>query len=146
MLLKDLKPNSKKRSKRARAGRGPGSGLGKTAGRGANGQKSRSGGTKSVWFEGGQQRFTQRIPKSGFNNIFKKEYQVINVGFLNEKFGDNESIDKKTLFEKGYIDKKEVPIKILGNGEVSKALKVKADKFSKTAEEKIKKAGGEAVK
>ena len=144
MLIKDLKVNKKKRTKKVRVGRGIGSGLGKTAGRGENGQKSRSGGTKNPWFEGGQQRVTQRIPKVGFNNIFREKYEIVNVGFLNEKFDDGAEITKKVLLDKGYINKKSYKLKILGNGDVKKALKVKADKFSKSAAEKIKKSGGEA--
>ena len=144
MLVKDLKVNKKKRKKRFRVGRGPGSGLGKTAGRGENGQRSRSGGTKNPWFEGGQQRLTQRIPKVGFNNKFREEYQVINLGFLSGKFEAGAEVDKKALLEKGIIKNKKRKVKILGNGEIDKALKIKADKFSKSAVEKIKKSGGEA--
>ncbi|MFP4465742.1 MAG: 50S ribosomal protein L15 [Candidatus Goldiibacteriota bacterium] len=145
MQLKDIKPTDKKRTKRVRIGRGKGTGIGKTSGKGHKGQKSRSGGTKSPWFEGGQQRFTQRIPKSGFNNIFREEYSVINVSFLEKVFDAGAEIDKKTLVEKGYVSNKRKKIKILGNGEITKAFKVKADKFSKSAEEKIKKAGGEVT-
>ena len=145
MLLKDLKVNKKKRIKRKRVARGAGSGLGKTAGRGENGQKSRSGGTKNPWFEGGQQRLPQRIPKVGFNSPFRKEYQILNVGLLNEKFEARAEVNAKILFEKGLVKSKRKMINILGEGKIEKALKITADKFSKSAVEKIKKSGGEAT-
>jgi large subunit ribosomal protein L15 len=144
MKIADLKINSKKRIKRVRVARGIGSGIGKTAGRGEKGQHSRSGAGKSPWFEGGQQRMTQRIPKSGFNNkIFRKEYQIVNVGFINEKFEDGAVVDKKAMFEKGCIKDIKKPVKILSEGDVTKKMKVSADKFSAKAAEKIKNSGGE---
>ncbi|HDT15482.1 MAG TPA: 50S ribosomal protein L15 [Firmicutes bacterium] len=145
MQLKDIKPNNKKRSKRVRIGRGKGTGIGKTSGKGHKGQKARSGGKKSPWFEGGQQRFTQRVPKSGFNNIFREEYSVINVSALDKFFEAGAEIDKKIMFDRGILSNKRAKVKILGNGEITKAFKIKADKFSKSAEEKIKKAGGEVI-
>ena len=145
MKIADLKINSKRRIKRVRVARGIGSGIGKTAGRGEKGQHSRSGGAKSPWFEGGQQRMTQRIPKSGFNNkIFRKEYQIVNVGFINENFEDGAIIDKKALYDRGFIDDARKPVKVLAEGDVTKKLKISADKFSAQAVEKIKKSGGEA--
>lgn len=144
MYLNNLKINGNKRTKKVRIGRGPGSGVGKTSARGEKGQKSRSGAGKPPWFEGGQQRFSQRIPKSGFKNLLKTRYELVNLDFLNEKFDDGASIDKAVLFEKGYINHKDSLLKVLGTGDVSKKLNVKADKFSKSAAEKIVKAGGKA--
>ncbi len=142
MKMSDLKINKKKRKTKKRLGKGIGSGWGKTAGKGHKGQNARSGAGKPPWFEGGQQRLTQLIPKSGFKNIFKKEFEIINTSILNEKFEAGAEITKEILFEKGLISSKTKKLKILGDGDLVKALKVKADKFSKSAEEKIKKAGG----
>ncbi|MCX7698706.1 MAG: 50S ribosomal protein L15 [Candidatus Goldbacteria bacterium] len=141
-MFEDLKINKKKRKKRTRVGRGRGSGLGKTAGRGNKGQNSRSGAGKPPWFEGGQQTYVRRIPKTGFKNPFKEDVQIINIGFLNEKFENGSIIDKNILFEKGYIKDKEKKLKILGDGNISKSFTIKADKFSKNAIDKIKQAGG----
>ena len=137
LQLNDLKPKKgAKRRKKKRVGRGSGSGWGKTAGRGHKGQKSRSGGTKGPRFEGGQTPLYRRLPKRGFKNYpFKKTYEVINVGAL-ERF-DNE-VSKETLGVKGLL-------KVLGFGEIKKALTVKADKFSKSAQKKIEAAGGKCV-
>jgi len=129
--------------KRKRIGCGTGSGHGKTSCRGQKGQMSRSGSKHRAWFEGGQMPLQRRIPKRGFNNIFKAEFQLINVSQLNKL---NESvIDAETLLKSGLIKKSEIQIKILGNGELTKSVKVIADVFSKSAQEKIVKAGGEAV-
>jgi len=135
------KPDSIK--KRKRVGTGPSAGGGKTCGRGMNGQMSRSGSKRRAWFEGGQMPLQRRVPKRGFNNIFKKEFHVLNVSDL-ETFGDAE-ITPTLLVEKGVIGKTGQLVKILGNGELTKALKVTADAFSQSAVEKIKSAGGEAV-
>jgi large subunit ribosomal protein L15 len=144
MYLKGLKINGNKRTKKVRIGRGAGSGMGKTSARGEKGQKSRSGAGKPPWFEGGQQRFAQRVPKSGFKNTLRDEYEIVNLGFLNEKFEKGASIDKAVLYEKGYISDKKARLKVLGNGELSKPLNIKAEKFSKSAAEKIEKTGGKA--
>jgi large subunit ribosomal protein L15 len=144
MYLDNLKINGNKRTKKVRIGRGPGSGMGKTSARGEKGQRSRSGAGKPPWFEGGQQRFAQRVPKSGFKNVLREEYQIINLGFLNEKFDAGAAVDKAVLFDKGYISSKKDRLKILGTGELSKALNIKAEKFSKSAVAKIEKAGGKA--
>jgi large subunit ribosomal protein L15 len=144
MYLKGLKINGNKRTKKVRIGRGPGSGVGKTSARGEKGQKSRSGAGKPPWFEGGQQRFTQRVPKSGFKNTLREEYEIVNLGFLNEKFEKGASIDKDVLYEKGYISSKAARLKVLGDGELSKPLNIKAEKFSKNAAAKIEKIGGKA--
>jgi|YelNatPaOPRAMG01_1025707.scaffolds.fasta_scaffold02980_22 large subunit ribosomal protein L15 len=141
-MFEDLKINKKKRKKRVRLGRGRGTGLGKTAGRGNKGQKSRSGAGKPPWFEGGQQPYVRRIPKTGFKNIFNEEIQIINIGFLNEKFDAGAVIDKNVLYEKGYIKDKNKKLKILGDGNLKKSLIIKAEKFSKSAIDKIQQAGG----
>ncbi|MBP7792808.1 MAG: 50S ribosomal protein L15 [Candidatus Goldbacteria bacterium] len=143
-MFEDLKINGKKRKKRVRLGRGRGSGLGKTAGRGNKGQKSRSGAGKPPWFEGGQQIYVRRVPKTGFKNLFKEDVQIINVGFLNEKFNDGSIIDKNVLYEKGYIKDAKKKVKILGDGNLSKSLTIKAEKFSKNAINKIQQSGGKA--
>jgi large subunit ribosomal protein L15 len=135
------KPASHKTRKRV--GTGHAAGGGKTCGRGMNGQKSRSGSKKRPWFEGGQMPLQRRVPKRGFNNYFKKEYQLVNVSSL-EKMSDSE-ITVEMLAKKGLIDDVLAPVKILGNGELTKNIKVSADSFSQSAIEKIKKAGGEAV-
>jgi len=143
-MFEDLKINGKKRKKRVRLGRGRGSGLGKTAGRGNKGQKSRSGAGKPPWFEGGQQIYVRRVPKTGFKNMFKEDVQIINVGFLNEKFNDGSIIDKNVLYEKGFIKDAKKKVKILGDGNLSKSLTIKAEKFSKNAINKIQQSGGKA--
>lgn len=141
-MFEDLKINKKKRKKRVRLGRGRGSGFGKTAGRGHKGQKSRSGAGKPPWFEGGQQIYVRRVPKTGFKNPFKDDFQILNIGFLNDKFENGSVIDKNILFEKGYIKDREKKVKILGDGNLSKSLVIKAEKFSKNAVNKIMQAGG----
>src|SRR6056297_1026432 len=145
MELHNLKPaeNSTKKSKRI--GRGEGSGYGGTATRGHKGQKSRSGYRRNYGFEGGQMPINRRLPKFGFNNIFKKEYQVINVGRLQELV-DNEKLEGEVNVEKLYelraIKGKKKPLKILGEGELNASLTVEANKFSESAKRKIETAGG----
>lgn len=137
-------PGSNKPSKRI--GRGHGSGQGKTAGKGHKGQKARSGGGVRIGFEGGQMPLARRIPKRGFNNIFAKEYTIVNVGTLNEKFEANEVVDAATLFEKGIV--KQVAkdgIKVLGDGELTKALVVDVAKLTASAKAKIEAAGGKVI-
>ncbi len=143
ITLSNLKPAKGSVKKRKRVGRGPGSGYGKTAGRGMNGQKSRSGYSRKRAFEGGQMPLVRRIPKRGFTNIFREEYNVVNVCDL-EKLGLNE-VTIEILIEKKLIRNKNLKVKILGNGELTKKVKVSAHKFSKSAVEKIEKNGGEAV-
>jgi large subunit ribosomal protein L15 len=138
MKLHELSPAKGSTQKKKRVGRGPGSGLGKTAGRGSKGQKSRSGYSRRLGFEGGQMPLIRRVPKRGFNNIFRTEYSVVNVEQL-ERFDDEVTPDQ--LLEAGLV-RKGVPVKILGSGEISKALKVQAQKFSKSARAKIEAAGG----
>jgi len=135
------KPASIKRKKRV--GIGPSSGHGKTSCRGHKGQMARSGAKHRAWFEGGQMPLQRRIPKRGFNNIFKVYYQVVNVSQLDKL--EASEITPEVLVKSGLIDSVCEPVKILGNGEISKGKKVFADAFSASAIEKIKKAGGEAV-
>jgi len=137
-------PGSNKPSKRI--GRGHGSGQGKTAGKGHKGQKARSGGGVRIGFEGGQMPLARRIPKRGFNNIFAKEYTIVNVGTLNEKFEANEVVDAATLYEKGIVKKvAKDGIKVLGNGELTKALVVDVAKLTASAKAKIEAAGGKVI-
>ena len=132
------------RKKTKRVGRGPGSGMGKTATRGENGQKSRSGASIKPWFEGGQSPLYRRIPKRGFNNArFKIEYAVINLDDLN-RFNDGDIVSPEVLKEKGIIKKELAGIKVLGNGTLEKKLTVRANRFSKSAVTKIEGAGGKA--
>jgi len=128
---------------RKRVGTGPSAGGGKTCGRGMNGQGSRSGYSKRPWFEGGQMPLLRRVPKRGFNNLFKKQFQIINVSQL-DKLKETE-LTPEILKKSGLIDDENALIKILGDGELSKSLKVTADKFTKSAVEKIKAAGGETI-
>lgn len=125
-----------------RKGRGIGSGNGKTAGFGSKGQKARSG-VKHAGFEGGQMPLARRIPKRGFNNIFAKPLEAINVSEL-DRFDDGAVVDAKALLDAGVLSKCRYGVKILGNGEISKKLTVKASAFSETAKEKIEAAGGKA--
>ena len=142
MRLHDLRPAEGSRKSRKRVGRGTGSGLGTTAGRGNNGQNSRSGGGVRPGFEGGQMPLFRRIPKRGFSNArFKKDYALVNVELLN-RFEANTEITPELLIETGVVKQVKDGIKILGNGELEKAFTVKANKFTQSAIEKIEKAGG----
>ena len=138
--LSELKPSSGSVKGRKRLGRGPGSGKGKTSGKGHKGQKSRSGYNHKPWKEGGQMPLQRRLPKRGFTNIFKKEYQEVTLAKLSELGIEN--ITPENLLEKRVINKKNIPIKVLGNGDIEKSITVSAHAFSKTAVEKIEKAGG----
>jgi len=141
LTLSNLSPNPGSNRQRKRVGRGPGSGLGKTAGRGHKGFKARSGSGVKVGFEGGQMPFQRRIPKRGFNNNFRKEYAVLNVSDL-EKFESGTRIDRQMLVEAGLVAKKYTLVKLLGNGEISKAVTIAVDKLSESARQKIEAAGG----
>jgi len=143
MKLNELSPAPGSVSARKRVGRGPGSGLGKTSGKGHKGQKARSGGGKGAYFEGGQHPLTQRIPKYGFTNVFRKEYACVNVSAL-EAFEAGSTVDIHALMERGVIKKPLCGLKILGDGELSRSLTVRAVKFSGAAKEKIEAAGGKA--
>ena len=143
MELKDLYPADGSRKDRKRKGRGPASGNGKTAGRGLNGQKSRAGGGKRPGFEGGQTPLAMRLPKlPGFRNFNRVEYLPVNVSRLEEKFEAGEIVNGETLKAKGIIKHADAPVKVLGTGEITKALTVKVDKVSASAQAKIEAAGG----
>ena len=130
---------------RKRVGRGPGSGLGKTSGRGENGQKSRSGASIPAWFQGGQTPLYRRVPKRGFNNArFRTEYATINLSDLNKYFNDGDEVTPEVLKEKGIIKQQLCGVKVLGNGELEKKLTIKANRFSSSAVTKIESAGGKA--
>jgi large subunit ribosomal protein L15 len=140
MRLHDLKPAPGTKQRRKRVGRGEGGGKGKTSGRGQKGQKSRN--TVHPWFEGGQMPIQRRIPKwGGFTNPNRVEYSVINVARLAEVFEAGAVVDAAALLSHGLV-RKGRPVKVLAHGEIGKALTVRANKFSKQAEEKIKAAGG----
>ncbi|MDT7603444.1 MAG: large subunit ribosomal protein [Acidobacteriota bacterium] len=130
--------------KKKRVGRGPGSGLGKTAGRGNKGQKSRSGYSGKVGFEGGQMPLQRRLPKRGFTNIFKKQWTEITLTALENGFEANESATPEVMHERGVIAKGKRDVVVLGTGEITKAITVSAHRFTKSAREKIEAAGGTA--
>jgi large subunit ribosomal protein L15 len=138
MRLHELAPAKGSKSSRKRVGRGPGSGLGKTAGRGEKGQKSRSGYSRRPGFEGGQMPLVRRVPKRGFNNVFRTEYAVVNLAQL---AGFEGEVTPELLAGKGLV-RAGRPLKVLGDGEVAVALTVRAHKFSKSARAKIEAAGG----
>ena len=142
MKLHELSPEPGSRKARTRRGRGLGSGIGKTSGRGQKGQNSRSGGGVRTGFEGGQMPLYRRLPKRGFKNVFAKEYAEVNVSSLN-RFEDGAVVDPVALIEEGILKNVLDGVRILGNGELTKKLTVKANGFTKSAEEKIKAAGGE---
>ena len=144
MKLNELKPVAGARHAKKRVGRGVGSGMGKTATRGHKGQNARSGGGVRPAFEGGQTPLFKRLPKRGFTNVSRKEYAVVNLGDINEKFEAGTTIDVEALKNAGLIKKEYEGVKVLGNGELTKALTIKAAKFSKSALEKISQAGGPA--
>ena len=143
MQIHDLFPAPGSRKERKRVGRGNGSGHGSTAGRGDKGQGSRAGGTKGAGFEGGQTPLAMRLPKlPGFKNRNRVEYVVVNVSRLNEIFADGDVIDGDALVAKGVVKSASAPIKVLGDGELTKKLTVKVDKVSGPAKIKIEAAGG----
>jgi large subunit ribosomal protein L15 len=143
MKLHDLRPNASSKKKRKRVGRGYGSGYGKTAGRGTKGQNARSGGGKGLYFEGGQLPLVRRLPfKRGFTNIRKVHYRPVNVDQLAERFEPGAQVDPSTLAAAGLLKKSSDPVVILGRGEIGFSLKVTADRFSKSAQDKIVAAGG----
>ena len=143
MNLHDLHPAAGSTKTRKCKGRGMGSGNGKTAGRGHKGQWARSGGGVRIGFEGGQMPLSRRIPKRGFNNIFAKRLEIINLTALNA-FEDGDVVNVEALLAKGILSKCEYGVKILGNGNISKKLTVQASAFSASAKEKIEAAGGKA--
>jgi large subunit ribosomal protein L15 len=142
MELSTLRPAPGAKKPRKRVGRGPGSGLGKTSGRGEKGQKSRSGYSRRFGFEGGQMPLTRRIPKRGFTNIFRVDFQVINLRDLERLFADGDAVTPASLKEKGLLRRSGQPVKVLANGELTKKLKVEAHGFSAAARARIEAAGG----
>ena len=142
MKLNEIKDNEGARKSRKRVARGIGSGSGKTGGRGQKGQKSRSG-VAVNGFEGGQMPLARRTPKRGFNNIFAKPYEIINLSALNA-FEDGETVNAEALLAKGILNKCEYGYKVLGNGKVTKKVNVEASAFSASAKEAIEAAGGKA--
>ena len=144
MNLNNMSPAPGAKTEKKRLGRGIGSGLGKTSGKGHKGQNARSGGGVRPGFEGGQMPLVRRIPKRGFTNNFKKVYSIVNVSDL-EKFADGTEVTAELLLQEGVLSKvEEYGLKVLGNGTLTKKLVVKANKFTKSAAEKIEKAGGKA--
>jgi len=144
MMISDVLSRANRNKRRKRVGRGTGSGSGKTCGRGHKGSGSRSGGAIRPLTEGGQMPLFRRLPKRGFNNArFRKEYQVINVSALEDKFDSGSKVTPAELEAKGLIGDASKPVKILGNGELTKKLNVEAGKFSTSAALKITKAGGD---
>src|SRR6476619_4982368 len=145
LSLNNLRPAKGSTHKKKRLGRGPGSGLGKTAGRGEKGQKSRSGYSSKIGFEGGQMPLHRRLPKRGFTNIFKKQWIEVSLEALERGFSADDEITPEAMHHRGIIKKAKHDIVVLGNGEVTKALKVSAHRFTKSAKEKIEKACGTAT-
>ncbi len=144
MKLDSLSPVKGSVSKRKRIGRGHGSGLGKTSGRGHKGAGQRSGNRKRAWFEGGQMPLARRLPRRGFTNIFKEKFQIVNIGdIVNLK--DGAIVDPVYLKDSGLIRSSLKPVKILGNGSIEKKIKISASAFSIVAKEKIEKVGGEVI-
>jgi large subunit ribosomal protein L15 len=144
MALNNLRPPKGARRERKRVGRGPGSGLGKTAGRGHKGAQSRSGFRRKRGFEGGQMPLHRRVPKRGFHNPFRVEFAVVNLDTLAEVFDAGSSVTPELLRERGLVRQANAPVKVLGRGEMTKPLTIRAHKFSGSAAEKIAAAGGAA--
>lgn len=144
MKLHELKPAEGSRTERRRLGRGIGSGLGKTSGKGHKGAKARSGGGKAPGFEGGQMPLYRRIPKSGFKNPFRKEFAIVSLSSLEEHFEDGAVVTIADLRAKGLLHKGKDGVKVLGGGELTRKLTVQANRFTGSAKEKIEQAGGKA--
>ncbi len=142
MKLHNLHTAEGSTKNRKRVGRGDASGLGRTAGRGEKGQKSRTGSVIRPHFEGGQIPLFRRLPKRGFTSVNHKNYNLVNVSVLEEIYDAGETVTIENLREKGIIGKNNLPLKVLANGEIAKSLTVKAEKFSVSAKAKIEKAGG----
>ena len=142
MKLHDIAPTPGSRHRRKRVGRGDSSGLGKTAGRGEKGQKSRTGSTIRPFFEGGQIPLFRRLPKKGFKNADRIIYQLVNLSVIEKNFNAGEEVNVDTLRAKSLLGKAALPIKVLANGEITKAVTVKAEAFSQAAIAKIEAAGG----
>ena len=144
MKLHELSPAAGSTKERKRIGRGAGSGQGKTAGKGHKGQKARAGRGMRPGFEGGQMPLQRRLPKRGFNNIFRKEIAIVNVSDIDAAFDNGAVVTIDALVEKGLVKKELDGVKVLGHGEVSKSLTVQANAFSESAKQKLEAAGGKA--
>jgi large subunit ribosomal protein L15 len=144
MKLHELQPAEGSKREVKRVGRGPASGQGKTAGKGHKGQKARSGDSRRFGFEGGQMPLQRRLPKRGFNNIFRKEIVTVNVSDLETRFNDGDTVDAAALIAAGLIKKEKDGVKVLGGGELTKKLDVKVQLYSEAAKTKIEAAGGKA--
>ena len=144
MKLNELSPAAGSKKSVKRVGRGHGSGWGKTAGKGHKGQKARAGRGMRAGFEGGQMPLQRRVPKRGFNNIFRKEYAIVNLASLDKVFEDGAVVNAESLVEKGLVKKTLDGIKVLGRGEITKKLTVQVNSYSETAKTKIEAAGGKA--
>ena len=144
MKLHELRPAEGSTSAQKRLGRGAGSGLGKTSGKGHKGAKARSGGGKRPGFEGGQMPLYRRVPKRGFNNIFRTEMAIVNVAAIDKAFDAGETVTIDALIEKGLVKKALDGVKVLGHGELTKAVTVQVNAFSESAKQKIEAAGGKA--
>jgi large subunit ribosomal protein L15 len=145
MNLDQVMRNAVRRKKRKRIGRGPGSGHGKTSGKGQKGQKSRSGYSRRYAFEGGQMPIARRVPKKGFNNKWRVEYEVINLDQIDARFEDGSTVSPATIREAGLLKSTSARIKILGRGELTKKVTVEAHRFSATARSRIEASGGKVV-
>ena len=144
MKLHELSPVPGSTKERKRIGRGPASGQGKTAGKGHKGQKARAGRGMQIGFEGGQMPLQRRIPKRGFNNIFRKEFATVNIASLDKVFNDGDTVTIEALVASGLVKKTLDGVKVLGNGEITKKLTVQVNAYSETAKSKIEAAGGKA--
>ncbi len=145
LSLNNLHPAEGSKHKKKRVGRGPGSGKGKTAGRGTKGHKSRSGYRRKIGFEGGQMPLQRRLPKRGFTNAFKKQWIEISLAKINQSFNAGDEVTPEILHQRGLIKKAKYDVVVLGNGELTKPVKISAHRFTKSAREKIEKAGGTAT-
>ena len=145
LRLNTIRPAEGSVHKKKRVGRGPGSGKGKTSARGEKGQKSRSGYSAKIGFEGGQMPLHRRLPKRGFTNIFKKRWLEVSLAALERGFQADEEVTPDLLHDRGIIKKAKHDVVVLGNGELSKPLRISAHRFTKSAREKIEKAGGVAT-
>jgi len=144
LSLNNLHPAKGSKHKKKRVGRGPGSGKGKTAGRGTKGQKSRSGYRKKIGFEGGQMPLQRRLPKRGFTNAFKKKWIEVSLAKIDQNFNAGDEVTPEILHKRGIIKKAKYDVVVLGNGNLTKPVKISAHRFTKSALEKIEKAGGTA--
>ena len=144
MKLHELSPVPGSTKERKRIGRGPASGQGKTAGKGHKGQKARAGRGMQIGFEGGQMPLQRRIPKRGFNNIFRKEFATVNIASLDKVFNDGDTVTIEALVANGLVKKTLDGVKVLGNGDLTKKLTVQVNAYSETAKSKIEAAGGNA--